>query len=86
MVELKSGETFNGILCNCDFWMNCNLKDVVVTSAVQNVLYCTGIYFARTVKGSGRWPNATFEDSMSSTSGSQTRYPVQYNLTLDVLK
>lgn len=35
MVELKSGETFNGILCNCDFWMNCNLKDVIVTSAVQ---------------------------------------------------
>jgi U6 snRNA-associated Sm-like protein LSm4 len=33
LVELKSGETYNGRLVNCDSWMNINLKDVICTSA-----------------------------------------------------
>eukprot|EP00557_Chaetoceros_sp_GSL56_P006626 CAMPEP_0176490058 /NCGR_PEP_ID=MMETSP0200_2-20121128/7649_1 /TAXON_ID=947934 /ORGANISM="Chaetoceros sp., Strain GSL56" /LENGTH=148 /DNA_ID=CAMNT_0017887301 /DNA_START=36 /DNA_END=482 /DNA_ORIENTATION=+ len=33
LVELKSGETYNGRLLNCDSWMNINLKDVICTSA-----------------------------------------------------
>ncbi|CAN6618925.1 U6 snRNA-associated Sm-like protein LSm4 [Trichomonascus vanleenenianus] len=33
MVELKSGETLNGHLINCDTWMNLTLKEVVQTSA-----------------------------------------------------
>ncbi|KAJ3204923.1 RNA processing protein [Clydaea vesicula] len=33
MVELKSGESYNGHLVNCDNWMNINLKDVICTSA-----------------------------------------------------
>ncbi len=32
MIELKSGETFNGTLTNCDTYMNINLKDVIITS------------------------------------------------------
>lgn len=33
MVELKSGETLNGHLVNCDTWMNLTLKEVIQTSA-----------------------------------------------------
>ncbi|KAL6708113.1 hypothetical protein ACN47E_003547 [Coniothyrium glycines] len=33
LVELKSGETLNGLLVNCDTWMNLTLKEVVQTSA-----------------------------------------------------
>ncbi|KAM9998776.1 hypothetical protein ACTFIY_008442 [Dictyostelium cf. discoideum] len=32
MVELKNGETYNGLLVNCDNWMNINLKNVIRTS------------------------------------------------------
>ncbi|KAK3201451.1 hypothetical protein GRF29_185g984480, partial [Pseudopithomyces chartarum] len=32
LVELKSGETLNGLLINCDTWMNLTLKEVVQTS------------------------------------------------------
>jgi U6 snRNA-associated Sm-like protein LSm4 len=32
LVELKSGETFNGHLVNCDSWMNIILKEVIKTS------------------------------------------------------
>jgi U6 snRNA-associated Sm-like protein LSm4 len=33
MVELKTGETFNGILQSCDNWMNLLLTNVVCTSS-----------------------------------------------------
>jgi U6 snRNA-associated Sm-like protein LSm4 len=33
LVELKSGETLNGLLVSCDTWMNLTLKEVVQTSA-----------------------------------------------------
>lgn len=32
LVELKNGETYNGILLNCDTYMNMNLQNVVCTS------------------------------------------------------
>ena len=32
LVELKNGETYNGILVSCDNWMNISLKDVFSTS------------------------------------------------------
>lgn len=35
LVELKSGETYNGHLDSCDTWMNINLKDVICTSRVS---------------------------------------------------
>lgn len=35
LVELKNGETYNGILVNCDIWMNLSLRDVVCTSRVR---------------------------------------------------
>lgn len=33
LVELKSGETLNGLLVNCDTWMNLTLREVTQTSA-----------------------------------------------------
>ncbi|KAK9235739.1 hypothetical protein V1525DRAFT_252090 [Lipomyces kononenkoae] len=33
LVELKSGETLNGHLVNCDAWMNLTLKEVVQTNS-----------------------------------------------------
>eukprot|EP00554_Chaetoceros_debilis_P003335 CAMPEP_0194082854 /NCGR_PEP_ID=MMETSP0149-20130528/8267_1 /TAXON_ID=122233 /ORGANISM="Chaetoceros debilis, Strain MM31A-1" /LENGTH=173 /DNA_ID=CAMNT_0038765119 /DNA_START=139 /DNA_END=661 /DNA_ORIENTATION=- len=33
LVELKSGDTYNGRLVNCDAWMNLNLRDVICTSS-----------------------------------------------------
>eukprot|EP00960_Hanusia_phi_P055585 763007-Hanusia_phi.AAC.3 len=36
LVELKNGETYNGILINCDIWMNLSLRDVVCTSRVRD--------------------------------------------------
>ena len=32
LVELKNGETYNGVLQNCDPYMNMNLQNVVCTS------------------------------------------------------
>ncbi|KAH9282123.1 U6 snRNA-associated Sm-like protein LSm4 [Echinococcus granulosus] len=32
LVELKSGETYNGYLIACDDWMNIHLKEVICTS------------------------------------------------------
>lgn len=32
LVELKNGETYNGVLLNCDPYMNMNLQNVVCTS------------------------------------------------------
>lgn len=33
LVELKSGETLNGLLDNCDNFMNLTMKEVIQTSA-----------------------------------------------------
>eukprot|EP01080_Neovahlkampfia_damariscottae_P003214 gene3214-5530_t len=32
LIELKTGETFNGTFVNCDNWMNLNLKNIILTS------------------------------------------------------
>jgi small nuclear ribonucleoprotein (snRNP)-like protein len=34
-VELKNGETYNGVLVNCDSWMNVCLRDVTLTSKAR---------------------------------------------------
>ena len=34
LVEVKSGETYNGQLVSCDTWMNLNLREVICTSRV----------------------------------------------------
>ena len=34
LVELKTGETYNGNLVSCDNFMNVNLRDVIITSKV----------------------------------------------------
>jgi hypothetical protein len=36
LVELKSGETYNGTLISCDPWMNILLEKVVCTSKVSS--------------------------------------------------
>ncbi|KAI8997682.1 hypothetical protein BDB01DRAFT_771968 [Pilobolus umbonatus] len=36
LVELKSGETFNGHLVDCDNWMNLTLREVIQTSPNGN--------------------------------------------------
>jgi len=36
LVELKSGETLNGHLIQCDTWMNLTLREVVQTSPVRS--------------------------------------------------
>lgn len=47
LVELKSGETLNGHLVNCDTWMNLTLKEVIQTSPVRVPYECqdTAAYF-----------------------------------------
>jgi len=32
LVELKNGETYNGHLVGCDYWMNVYLREVICTS------------------------------------------------------
>ena len=32
LIELKSGETYNGHLVACDTWMNLHLREVILTS------------------------------------------------------
>ncbi|KAF8450095.1 hypothetical protein BGX38DRAFT_1184345 [Terfezia claveryi] len=46
LVELKSGETLNGHLVNCDTWMNLTLKEVIQTSPVRVHYECqdTAVY------------------------------------------
>lgn len=34
LVELKSGETYNGHMVQCDSWMNVHLREVICTSKV----------------------------------------------------
>lgn len=36
LVELKSGETYNGHMVLCDSWMNIHLREVICTSKVGN--------------------------------------------------
>ena len=35
LVELKSGETYNGHMVQCDSWMNVHLREVICTSKVS---------------------------------------------------
>jgi small nuclear ribonucleoprotein (snRNP)-like protein len=35
LVELKSGETYNGTLVSCDTWMNLHLREVICTSKAR---------------------------------------------------
>ncbi len=57
LVELKSGETLNGHLLQCDTWMNITLKEVVQTSAVS----CSAAQSTSSVVANG----ATFRTATS---------------------
>ncbi|KAI6230858.1 U6 snRNA-associated Sm-like protein LSm4 [Aphelenchoides fujianensis] len=35
LIELKNGETYNGVLIACDSWMNVHLRDAICTSKVR---------------------------------------------------
>ena len=35
LIELKNGETYNGMLIACDSWMNVHLRDAICTSKVN---------------------------------------------------
>lgn len=35
LIELKNGETYNGVLISCDSWMNVHLRDAICTSKVR---------------------------------------------------
>ena len=39
LVELKTGETYNGHLVSCDNWMNINLQEVICTSQDSDKLW-----------------------------------------------
>lgn len=47
LVELKSGETLNGHLFNCDTWMNLTLKEVIQTSADGETFLKVPEYYVR---------------------------------------
>jgi len=38
LIELKNGETYNGMLVACDSWMNVHLRDAICTSKVRHFL------------------------------------------------
>lgn len=38
LVELKSGETYNGHMVQCDSWMNVHLREVICTSKVSSAV------------------------------------------------
>ena len=41
LVELKSGETYNGHMVQCDSWMNVHLREVICTSKVSSAVQCS---------------------------------------------
>lgn len=47
LVELKSGETLNGHLVNCDTWMNLTLKEVIQTSPDGETFVKVPEYYVR---------------------------------------
>lgn len=44
LIELKNGETYNGMLIGCDTWMNVHLRDAICTSKVLKCQFFK-IYF-----------------------------------------
>lgn len=43
LIELKNGETYNGMLVACDAWMNIHLRDAICTSKVIQFKFFYGI-------------------------------------------
>lgn len=41
LVELKSGETYNGHMVQCDSWMNVHLREVICTSKASQKAGCS---------------------------------------------
>lgn len=40
LIELKNGETYNGMLVACDSWMNVHLRFVIWTKLAKGVFFC----------------------------------------------
>ena len=52
LIELKNGFCYNGLLVNCDKFMNVNLKDVTLTSKVSSSAQpCADRHVRRTSNG-----------------------------------
>jgi U6 snRNA-associated Sm-like protein LSm4 len=75
LVELKSGETLNGLLVNCDTWMNLTLREVVQTSADGDKFMRLPEIYVRgsTVSKQSSLPELAANVSRSNTSEYQTR-------------
>merc|ERR1711997_983428 len=63
LVELKNGETYNGILISCDNWMNISLKEVICTSRDgQNFHRMTEAYIRGSIIKYLRIPDDVIKD------------------------
>ncbi|KAJ7383017.1 hypothetical protein OS493_031187 [Desmophyllum pertusum] len=62
LVELKNGETYNGHLVSCDNWMNINLREVICTSRVIDMVKDEMVKQGRS-RGTGR-PGTLFASTM----------------------
>ena len=75
LVEVKSGETYNGHLVSSDTWMNLNLREVICTSRVRapaiTPFHESNVY--RTVSVFGVCPSAMFGVTRSSICASLKR-------------
>ena len=47
LIELKTGDTYNGLLSECDNWMNINLREVIHTSRDGNKFWKLATCFIR---------------------------------------
>lgn len=63
LVELKNGETYNGILVSCDNWMNISLKDVISTSRDGQIFHkMTEVYIRGSIIKYLRIPDDVIKD------------------------
>lgn len=95
LVEVKSGETYNGVLERADYYMNLHLKDVICTSADgQTFQRMTDCY----VRGNSlkylRFPTTTYEaavrrgdtkpHSRGRSRGRRGNVPIRRGRTQDI--
>ena len=76
LVELKSGETLNGMLVNCDTWMNLTLREVIQTSTDGDKFWRLPEIYVRGSTVSRQQPRRSYcklTMRRSSTCGCQMR-------------
>lgn len=60
VVELKTGETYNGHLQSCDSWMNLNLSQVILTSVDLRFYKMAQVYLKGSTIKHVRIPSGVF--------------------------